>query len=323
MIYGGECQMDQQALATWAGERGYKIGLAEIGLLDTAKNRLEGLKTDGEFPPGFYEENLSFFKDLEGSAIKKPGTILLVVIPRPAHTVAFKIKGESVEAVFPPTYVEYRALFEKVRISLVAHALGGKAQVETLQAPLKSLAAAIGLVTYGRNNITYAPEFGSYFQLAGYLLETPLESSAGLVKREAGKLDLCSSCRACVKACPMGAITEERFLIHAERCYTIFSESRQPIPMSLKPPSPNCLIGCLKCQEVCPANKGLLRREKTGVSFTAEETEALLEDRESADSPFLEAASAKFGTLGLTEGVAVLRRNLRRLVELRSQGKQY
>jgi epoxyqueuosine reductase len=309
--------MSNMALDKWAGERGYKISLAAVGLLETVKDRLKGLKADGEFAPGFFEENLSFFKYLEGSAIRNPTTVILVVIPRPAHTVSFEIDGQSVEAVFPPTYVEYQALFEKVQVDLVTNALGGKISAETLQAPLKSLAAALGLVSYGRNNITYTPECGSYFQLAGYLLEQTPGASADSMGGGASMLGLCSNCRACIKACPMGVISEERFLIHAERCYTLFSESMQQIPESCKPPSPECLIGCMKCQVVCPANKGLLRREKTGISFTAEETEALLGEREIADSPLLEAASEKFGILGLTEGVTVLRRNLRRMPKMR------
>jgi len=302
----------------WAKERGYKVGFADIGLLENIKNRIARRKADGEFGPGFYEENLAFFKYLEGSAIGRPGALLLVVIPRPAHTVSFEFEGGCMEVVIPPTYVDYRPLFEKVRLDLIQNALGPDDRIETLHAPLKSLAAAVGLVCYGRNNITYTPEFGSYFQLAGYVLEQPLEGAASPRPEADTKLGLCSSCRACIKACPMGAITEERFLIHAERCYTLFSESKRPIPEGLRPPSPDCLVGCLKCQKVCPANKGLLRREKSGISVTAEETESFLRDGNITDDRLRKSIFDKFGSLGLSEDIELFRRNLRRMIEVRS-----
>jgi len=310
--------MIQQNVFEWAKERGYKVGFVDIGILENIKNRLAKRKADGEFAPGFYEENLAFFKYLEGSSIRRPGALLHVVIPRPAHTVSFEFEGGRIEAVLPPTYVDYRPLFEKVRLDLIKNALGPDDRIETLQAPLKSLAAAIGLVCYGRNNITYIPEYGSYFQLAGYVLEQPLEGAASLRPEADTKLGLCSSCRACVKACPMKAITEERFLIHAERCYTLFSESKRPIPEGLRPPSPDCLVGCLKCQKVCPANKGLLRRESTGVSFSVDETEAFLRDGDITDDRLRKSVSDKFGSLGLGEGIELFRRNLRRMCEVRA-----
>jgi len=310
--------MIQQNVLRWAKERGYKVGFAEISLLEEVRNKLAGRRADGEFAPGFYEENLASFKYLEGSAIGKPGALLLVVVPRPAHVLSFEFEGERIETLLPPTYANYRPFFEEVRRDLINNALGPSVRIETLHAPLKSLAAGMGLVSYGRNNVTYTPEFGSYLQLVGYVLETPVHGATSLSPTAEPRLELCTTCRACLKACPMGAITEERFLIHAERCYTLFSESKRPIPEAFRPPSPECLIGCLKCQKVCPLNKGLLRRQRTGITFTTEETDALLRDQDLTDDPIGEAILAKFGTLGLTEDVEVLRRNLRLLCELRS-----
>ena len=131
-------------------------------------------------------------------------------------------------------------------------------------------------------------------------------------------LPRCEKCRICAAACPTGAIEKERILLHAEKCYTLFSESPNPIPEDLKPPSPKCIIGCLRCQELCPENKGLLRHESASVSFDAEETEAFLGMKPEADGRALERVQAKFQELGLSEGLPVFRRNLERL--LRIQG---
>ncbi len=114
----------------------------------------------------------------------------------------------------------------------------------------------------------------------------------------------------------MGAIDKERFLLHAEKCYTLFSESPEPIPESLKLPSPKCLIGCLKCQQVCPENKGLLRYEEMTVYFNSEETGAFL-GAAGVSRRTMDQAQSKFLKLGLTEGFPVLARNLKRMLKLR------
>lgn len=310
------------ALIEWAYQRGYRVGLAGISLLEAVREKLAKRREKGEFAPGFFEENLSVFRYLEGVSMPRPESIIVVAVPSPAHILKFELEAGLVETILPPTYVRYRSLFESVRKDLADNVLGRDANVETVQAPLKSLAVCLGLASYGKNNITYIPELGSYFQLAGYVTDIPLKTTADDIQLER-KLGLCASCRVCLKACPTGAITEDRFLIHAERCYTLRSESSQPIPPDVEPPSPDCLIGCLKCQELCPANKGLLKKEVADVSFTKEETLALLEDGDFQDEDIARSIQAKFGALALSESVPIFRRNLRLLLRLKSKGLRH
>ena len=129
-------------------------------------------RRSGELDAGFFEANLAGFDSFE-APWEGPATVVVVVMPRPAHAVAFTVDGRQVEAVFPPTYVRYQPLFEEVRKDLEEHGLPG-ARVERLNVPLKSLAARLGLVRYGRTNVTYAPGFGSYLQLFGYLTDAAL-----------------------------------------------------------------------------------------------------------------------------------------------------
>ena len=302
----------EQAIRDWAKRRGFRIAFAGIGLLDSVRERIEGFGARGDFAPGFAEENLNVFRYLDDTRIKDPRAILLAVIPAPAWILRFEHPAGSVEAILPPTYVRYRPLFEETRLELLNDVLAGNAGIETLQAPLKSLAVGVGLASYGRNNIAYAPEYGSYFQIAGYILDFPVEGAVRDARFDR-RLDLCAACKACVRACSRGAIAEDRFLIRADRCFTLFSESESPFPEDVRPPSPDCLIGCLRCQEVCPANRGLLSRRRTPVSFTEEETAALLSAGAIEDARLRERIDSKFKTLALTEGVPVLRRNLRLL----------
>ena len=168
----------------------------------------------------------------------------------------------------------------------------------------------IFIVSYGRNNLTYIPEFGSYLQLAGFLAHTPLSKTEFVENNGKQVLPECANCSDCIKACPMGVISRYRFLIRAEKCYTLYSESLSPIPSGIHPPSPNCIIGCLKCQMVCPVNKGRLKYENTGVSFSSEETHAIL-DSDLMNPKLSGTIEAKFSTLGLSEIVDIFFRNLR------------
>jgi len=249
-----------------------------------------------------------------------------VAVTSPISVLTVTVIGRRIDLRIPPTYIRYNAKFRDVLDDMRENALGRDAEAEILKVPLKSLAVHTGLAVYGRNNITYVPAFGSGHQLCGYVVRTgerPVEAWPKAEGRETA-LERCASCTACVKACPTGAIREDRFLISAERCFTLLSESRKPIPGWAKPPRSICLIGCMECQRVCPENKGRLKTVPSGVEFTAEETEAVIEagrrlaaSRPGAEiaagdegDPALASALAKFERLGMTESLYLMGRNL-------------
>lgn len=300
-------------IRSWADRRGYRVAFAPAAVLAEVDERLRRLRAAGAFAPGFAEDYLAGFASPPAGSARKAGCVVVVAVPRPAWVVGFDAEGGAVQAVIPPTYVEYRRLFEEIRVEING-ALGGTSRVETLTVPLKSLAAAVGLVSYGRNNLAYVSPYGSYVQLVAYLVDLPAVDPAPELGFER-LLERCVTCRACVRACPAGAIDGDRFLLRVDRCYTLASESARPLPEGSRPPSPDCLIGCLKCQEVCPANHGLLERRSAAVSFTREETDALAGPGDIGPGRLLDAVNAKFASLALTEDVPVLRRNLRQLIE--------
>ncbi|MFA5312977.1 MAG: 4Fe-4S double cluster binding domain-containing protein, partial [Methanomassiliicoccales archaeon] len=96
--------------------------------------------------------------------------------------------------------------------------------------------------------------------------------------QEREMLPACATCRMCMKACPVSAIVEDRFLIHAERCLTFFDEmpSDRAFPSTISVDSHNALIGCMKCQNVCPYDKKVRDWAEEGESFSEEETAFLL-----------------------------------------------
>jgi len=298
----------------WAKKRGYRVAVGSVSLLEEVRDSLQRRREAGEIEAGFYRDYLDSFTYQEGVSLRNVRSIIIVAVPDPAHVLKFAIGEKKIETILPPTYVRYRKIFDDVRDDLAKALAGSGYRVELLNVPLKALGKRLGLLSYGRNNVGYIDGLGSYFQLVGLVSDVPLDEKDMSPVREETLLPRCQKCRICAAACPMGAIERERILIHAEKCYTLFSESSNPIPESLRPPSPKCLIGCLRCQELCPENKGLLRLQEAAVSFDAEETEAFLGIKPAADGPAFDRALVKFRELGLTEGLPVFRRNLYRLL---------
>jgi len=140
--------------------------------------------------------------------------------------------------------------------------------------PWKLLAARSGLAQYGKNNITYIAGLGSFYRLVAFVSDLPcLEDSWG----EPQILKDCSKCDACTKACPSGAIGTDRFLLHAERCITFHNERQEEFPTWLNPSWHHCLVGCMVCQKVCPANKPFRKEVTEGPVFSETETAAVLQ----------------------------------------------
>lgn len=147
--------------------------------------------------------------------------------------------------------------------------------------PLKRLAVRSGLCAYGRNNITYCGDWGSFIRLAAYVSDAPAED---YVWREVKNLDACSTCGKCIASCPTGAILSNRFLIDNEKCLTYLNDSDRDIPDWVPKSAHHSLIECFRCQEVCPLNRKRLSNLET-LEFNETETEAILNAATFQDFP--------------------------------------
>lgn len=296
-----------ETLHRWATERGYRVGHGAVEVLGQARAAVAACHERGEVDPAFWDEVRAAL--LGGEPAAGLGTIVVVAVPTPAYLVSFETPEGHLDAVLPPTYARYRARFEDVRQDLAAHGLPG-ARVEHLDGPVKSVATRLGLVRYGRNNVTYADTLGSYIQLCGYLTDAELPAAPAA---EAPRLlDTCAGCGICEAACPTGAIGADRVLLHAEQCLTHANESAGDWPGWVPDDAHTCLLGCLACQRPCPANPDLPVVE-SGVRFSAAETDALLRAAETPDRPRHSGIAKKLAWLGLPYEESTLGRNLRAL----------
>ncbi len=306
----------EDRLRRWAESRGYGIAWGPASLVREVQQEIAARRMNGELAEPFYEAELAPI--VEAPPPPAEGTVVMVAKPRTASRIHFELEDGLFETLLPPTYARYRATFEDVRQDLVTHGLPG-ARLELLMGPLKGLAARLGLVRYGRNNVTYAPGAGSYIQLCGYVTDVRLEQwmpGAGAPRM----LDACEDCSACRRACPTGAIDAGRVLLHAERCLTVLNENPGAWPEWVPERAHTCLLGCLICQHACPANPKLTVKD-SGLCFTLGETRALL-GSDPAEPPRWETGiRTKLAWLGQPYAEPVLGRNLQALVRARGRSR--
>jgi epoxyqueuosine reductase len=237
----------------------------------------------------------------------EPRSLIVVVTPSPKVMLEFNAGGRPVPCIVPPYYTDECTVGEKVLRYINAFlAPLGFAAADAGQLPQKLLAVHCGLTAYGRCNISFSKDYGSYIRLLTYVSDLPCEEAPWFPTR---RMDACQTCDACVNACPTGAIDADHRVIDASKCLTSKNETPGDFPDWIPADAHNSLVGCLKCQDCCPANAHIKDNISQGVAFTSEETAELLGHR--GDSPFSDTLSAKLEATGISpEFWPLLPRNL-------------
>lgn len=286
----------------------------------------EGLLSEGLYAE--YSGSLEFSPPAELGGARS-----LVIVATPSQPVKARFQTEmgELDATIPSTYLKSTALARCIDL-LEGILRPAGYSVAAASVPVRLLAVRSGLAEYGRNNNAYVRELGSLCRFDAFVTDADLVPPdipreglsyflVGGRHPELGRwsrprrMGRCASCMACHHVCPTRCIPYpgEGVVIEAERCLTYLNEHEGEWPTWVSPGAHNCLIGCMRCQQMCPANRYFLRSEKLVVEFDREETAVILQNLPAAELP--PALLDKLKRIDMDEYSTVLGRNLLALID--------
>ena len=240
----------------WAQELGFAaVGVTDTDLSDYAPDVRRWLSRKLHGSMGYMARNLDkrlHPERLQGGTVRVISarmdylTDVLPAIPAPGSATAYV----SRYALGRDYHKTIRRRLAKLARRIDRHA-GGRYRAFTDSAPVleKPLGEKAGLGWIGKNTLLLNEDAGSLFFLGEIYTNLPLP----VTERRAS--DRCGACRACLNACPTGAIVGPRQL-NARRCISYLTiESDAAIPTELREAVGNRIFGCDDCQIVCPWNR--------------------------------------------------------------------
>jgi len=291
-------------------EHGYQGRIVSIHHLSELRDEIVERFNEGLFDEEFYRLRLASFDFNVPESLPDAKSIIVVAVPRPQAQAIFTFRGKKKALILPPTYVAYQRTTNRVGEYLTRVLKEKGYRISGTALPLKLLAVRSGLAEYGMNNIVYVSGMGSFLQLAAFYSDLPFEEDSW---REARMMKKCEDCQACRRSCPTGAISSDRFLLHAERCISYYNERRGdvPFPAWIDSSWHNCLYGCLRCQRVCAEDRPFLNWVVEKEEFSQGETELLLEGQSLDRLPSLTVEKLRNLDLADPDSLDNLPRNLR------------
>lgn len=298
---------------TLHGDRGAVVPISHF---DEMKREMEELKSQAHHGFSDWMSGIMAIPDDLGF---EPRSLISVITSSPKVIYEFNDHGKPVHCIVPPQYSDEGSKSDKAisqYINAYLEPFGHRAALFN-KLPQKLLAVHCGLALYGRNNICFSKEFGSYLRVLSFVSDVPCDQGAWFPVR---RMEACEECRACVTACPTSAIDPVERIVNAPICITALNEFAGMFPDWLGKDAHNSLIGCMRCQDCCPGNTHNKDNITKGVTFTEEETAEIMSHK--AGEPYSDQLAAKIEAAGwITPEVSqFLPRNLAVLLQVQAEG---
>lgn len=271
---------------------------------------------------GLFSNNRVFRSYVDNKSFKLPRDfqeaefIIVIAVYVPLASVNMHYQDRLHKILIPPNYRVQDFTIEQLRTTIskkIITQTGHRIEDARNSLFLKHLAARSGLAEYGRNNICYVEGMGSMLSLYAFFTDhTFKEDHWGDVRL----MESCRNCKICTSECPTHAISDACFVIDAEKCISLYNEIAGEIPGWIPVRVHNALIGCLRCQLRCPANKEVVSRAVELGNLTESETSSILECAESDDVVIALCEKLKVSTPeAARKDLPVFSRNLKMLLE--------
>jgi epoxyqueuosine reductase len=286
----------------------YKYRTISVERVHEIKDWFDKLRHDQKLSTNeTFQKYIGGFNFEPEKSLPNAKSIIILSIPLKIASVTFGRNGRLYDVLIPTGYADDGLTFEGVEARIRKDIVKDPARKlqPRVRLPLKSLAVRSGLAKYGRNNITYVDDFGSFHELIAFYADQVLEDNWGPLRL----LEYCKGCSICIKNCPTKIIGKENFVIDAGQCITLYSELPAPMPAWIDPKAHNALVGCLKCQYDCPANSEGIHTVDKLADITEEETELIL--NQGTDKKLQQSIFTKLAKFPLAQDFAYFSRNLK------------
>jgi len=286
-----------------------KFKTVSIVHLKDLQTELRTWQRDGLISEKFYKQNYDQFIFQPPETLQNARSIIIIGVPQKVTRVEFFNKNKRYQTIIPPTY-----LFTGVRVAckeILTTVLGKKGySVDRAILPMKLLAVKSGLGKYGKNNLCYVDGMGSYTRLEAFYTDYDFPTDEWYEKE---LMIACRSCSLCQQACPTQCIPSGRILIHADHCLTYFNENIGDFSSSIPQQAHHALIGCMRCQIICPVNKKYFGFNADTIIFTEEEISCILQQTPRENIP--QALTKKLVDIDMYEDYPELPRNFAVLID--------
>jgi epoxyqueuosine reductase len=174
-------------------------------------------------------------------------TIITLAIPYPSKLEKWKKKGYGILSRYAYG-TDYHRVFRRILAEIVAEleeiGVRAKAAVDISGVDERFASHLASMGWLGKNQYLITEDYGTYSFLATILVDVELDTMPRVH-------DDCGDCRACIDACPSGAL-DDGFAI--DRCISHLSQEKIPFDDTQISYFKTMIFGCDICQRVCPKN---------------------------------------------------------------------